>query len=60
MRGKLRKEIELGQISGPHVQLPLPNLQISPLGIVSKKAQGEFRLIHHLAFAYCGSVKAFH
>lgn len=44
VRGKLRKEMELGQICRPHVKLCLPNLQISPLGIVPKKVQDEFRL----------------
>ena len=29
---------------------PFPNIQVSPLGLVPKKAPGEFRLIHHLSF----------
>ena len=30
--------------------LPLKNLRCSPIGLVPKKAPGEFRLIHHLSW----------
>lgn len=35
---------------GPFSVPPLPNLRVSPLGVVPKKTPGEFRLIHHLSF----------
>ena len=46
---KLDKEVQEGRIAGPFAQKPFPNLVISPIGLVPKKAQGEFRLIHHLS-----------
>lgn len=43
---KLTKEIQHGPFSEP----PLPNLRISPLMVIPKKVQEEFRMIHHLSF----------
>lgn len=54
VRSKLGKKTALGRIAGPHVQLPLPKL--SPLGIVPKEMQGEFRLIHHQSYPHGDSV----
>ena len=47
---KIQSEIKAGRISGPHPIKPLPNLKLSPLGIVPKKKPGEYRLIHHLSY----------
>lgn len=47
---KLCKEIALGRIIGPFENSPLPNLKISPLGLVPKKSPGSWRLIHNLSF----------
>lgn len=47
---KLSKELEAQRIAGPFYSLPFPMFQISPLGLVRKKTEGEFRLIHHLSF----------
>ncbi|KAJ1154308.1 hypothetical protein NDU88_007061 [Pleurodeles waltl] len=47
---KLEKERQLGRVAGPFTQPPLPNFIVSPLGIVPKKEQGKYRLIHHLSF----------
>ena len=47
---KIQSEITAGRISGPHPIKPLPNLKLSPLGIVPKKKPGEYRLIHHLSY----------
>lgn len=52
---KISKEIDLGRIKGPFSSLPLPNLKLSPLGLVPKKTPGEFRLIHHLSYPRCSS-----
>ena len=47
---KLKKEVLSGGIIGPFDTPPFKNFRISPLGLVPKKALGEFRLIHHLSF----------
>ncbi|XP_053106618.1 uncharacterized protein LOC128325152 isoform X1 [Hemicordylus capensis] len=53
---KIHKEVSLGRVLGPFDELPLPDLRISPLGVVPKKASGEYRLIHHLSFPHGSSV----
>ena len=47
---KLQKELEVHRLAGPFQSPPLSPFLISPLGLVPKKVQGEFRLIHHLSF----------
>lgn len=47
---KLSKEVVLGRMAGPFVELPIPELRISPLGVVPKKEANKFRLIHHLSY----------
>ncbi|KAJ1128642.1 hypothetical protein NDU88_007017 [Pleurodeles waltl] len=47
---KLEKERLLGRVDGPFSQPPLPSFIVSPLGIVPKKEQGKYRLIHHLSY----------
>ena len=47
---KLDKEIAAHRIAGPYSSPPFPQFRISPLGLVPKKTEGEFRLIHHLSF----------
>ncbi|KAM8945815.1 uncharacterized protein RCH25_049154 [Pelodytes ibericus] len=37
-------------MEGPFPSSPIPGLLVSPLGVVPKKEQGKFRLIHHLSF----------
>ena len=54
---KIDKEVREGRVLGPFSKPPMENLRVSPLGIVPKKAPGEFRLIHHLSFPEGGSVK---
>lgn len=44
---KIRKELEAGHVAGPFTRSPIRHLQISPLGVVLKKALGEYRPIHH-------------
>ena len=56
---KLAKEIQAGRIMGPFAEPPLPNLKISPVGVIPKKVQGEFRMIHHLSFPFGASVNDF-
>ena len=56
---KLAKEIQAGRIMGPFAEPPLPNLKISPLGVIPQKVQGEFRMIHHLSFPFGASVNDF-
>ena len=47
---KLKKELESHRLAGPFQSPPLSPFWILPLGLVPKKVQGEFRLIHHLSF----------
>ena len=54
--GKLRKEINLGRIAGPYVTPPIPNLRVSPIGLVPKSCGNAFRLIHHLSWPDGNSV----
>ena len=56
---KLAKEIQAGRIIGPFEKPPLHNLKVSPLGVIPKKVQGEYRMIHHLSFPFGGSVNDF-
>lgn len=50
VRAKLEKELSEGRILGPFAEHPVPDLRVSPLGIVPKKLPGEFRLIHHHSY----------
>ena len=50
VRKKIQAEVDAGRVAGPFQNRPLPNLRISPLGLVPKKEPGEFRLIHHLSY----------
>ena len=56
---KLAKEIAQNRIAGPFREIPYPNLQISPIGVVPKKEEGQFRLIHHLYYPFGSSVNDF-
>ena len=46
---KLQKKLEVHRSAGPFQSPPLSPFWISPLGLVPKKVQGEFRFIHHLS-----------
>lgn len=50
VEAKLHKELEARRLAGPFSSPPFPVFRISPLGLVPKKIEGEFRLIHHLSF----------
>lgn len=50
LQNKIDKEIEAKRVSGPFLSPPFPNIQVSPLGLVPKKAPNDFRLIHHLSY----------
>ena len=53
---KLEKEIKLGRIAGPFNERPLPNVIVSPIGLVPKAEPGKFRPIQHLSFPEGSSV----
>lgn len=53
---KLSKELAANRLAGPFDQPPFDNCRVSPLGVVPKKAFGEYRLIHHLSFQNGDSV----
>lgn len=42
---KLVKELQEGWVAGPFDKPPLPTLHISPLGIIPKKAHGEYNYL---------------
>ena len=50
VQNKIDKEVKEGRVLGPFPTPPIERLRVSPLGIIPKKAQGEFRLNHHLSF----------
>lgn len=56
---KIDKEVAEGRVAGPFPYPPLPNLRISPLGLVEKKNSHDFRLIHHLSYPKNESVNDF-
>ena len=41
---------------GPFYEPPFNNFLVSPLGLVPKKEEGEYRVIHHLSFPEGSSV----
>ncbi|MCG7866997.1 MAG: hypothetical protein JAY74_11590 [Candidatus Thiodiazotropha taylori] len=59
VRQKIKAEVEAGRVAGPFDIRPLPNLRVSPLGLVPKKEPGQYRLIHHLSFPSGDSVNDF-
>ena len=46
---KLHAELKAKRIQGPFDIPPFPYMKISPIGLVPKKAPGQYRLIHHLS-----------
>lgn len=47
---KLDAELAARRIAGPLSVSEHPTLKISPLGVVPKRQEGQFRLIHHLSY----------
>ncbi|XP_067323909.1 uncharacterized protein [Anolis sagrei] len=56
VKQKIDKEVREGRVLGPFPEPPTPHFRVSPLGIVPKKAAGEYRLIHHLSYPKGDSV----
>ena len=55
---KIKKELCLGRFAGPFKDPPFADFVCSPLGLVPKKGNGQFRLIHDLSFPKDNSVNA--
>ena len=55
---KLGKEIQKGRIMGPFDTPPFDPFILSPIGVVPKKNEGEFRMIQHLSFPDGASVNS--
>lgn len=53
---KLKKEISAGRIVGSFERPPFADYMISPIGVVPKKAAGQFRMIQHLSYPHGKSV----
>ncbi|KAJ1187536.1 hypothetical protein NDU88_004311 [Pleurodeles waltl] len=49
VREKLRKDVREGYMAGPFTDWLMQNLIVSPIGMVSKKEDGQFCLIQHLS-----------
>ena len=50
VNAKLSKELDAHRLAGPFSSPPFPVFRVSPLDLVPKKVEGEFRLIHHLSY----------
>ena len=59
VREKIQAEIEAGRKAGPFLFRPVPNLRISPIGLVPKEESNQFRLIHHLSYQHGESLNDF-
>ena len=59
VREKLTIELELGRIAGPFSSPPFPTFRCSPLALIPKKAEGEFRLVLNLSYPRNQSVNDF-
>ena len=53
---KISKELAAGRLAGPFDSQPFPNFRASRLGVLPKKAPGEYRLFHNLSFPRGASV----
>ena len=59
LSSKLDKERSAGRTVGPFSSPPFADFVSSPLGVIPKKTQGEFRIIHHLSYPDGSSVNDF-
>ena len=53
----LSTEVALGRVADPFPSPPLPNFQVSPIGLVPKKHTAKFRTIFHLSFPKSGETR---
>lgn len=53
---KINSELKAKRVKGPFAEPLFLEMKISPIGIVPKKAPGQYRLIHHLSFPSGSSV----
>ena len=56
VRKKLEEEIKEGRVAGPFESIPMPNLRVSPMGLVPKSTPGDYRLIFDLSFPHGSSI----
>ena len=49
----------MGRLVGPFESPPFKNLQVSPIGVVPKEEQGQYRLIHHFSYPDAQSINDF-
>ena len=59
IKSQIKKELLAGRVAGPFKNRPLPNLIVSPIGLVPKKTPGEYRMIHHLSYPEGESINDF-
>ena len=58
LKMKIQKELDAGRAADPFDKPPLPNFQVSALGLVPKKVPGEFRVIHDLSYRKGDSINS--
>ena len=56
---KLKQEMKMGRIAGPFNMPPFEKFRVSPLAVIPKSTQGEYRLIHNLSAPLGNSVNSF-
>ena len=56
LKEKIIFELKAKRVVGPFYEPPFQDFTVSPLGLVPKKEEGEFRVIHHLSFPEGASV----
>ena len=56
LEAKLFKEVGEGRMIGPFLDPPVPNLHVSPIGVVPKH-DGGWRMITHLSYPPLSSIK---
>lgn len=52
---KRHNEVNAGRMSGPYFTLPMPDLHVTPIGVVPK-ADGGWRMITHLSYPPSASI----
>ena len=58
LKMKIQKELDAGRAADPFDKPPLPNFQVSAIGLVPKKVPGEFRIIHDLSYPKGDSINS--
>lgn len=58
LQTKISKEVDEGRMAGPFLQPPMPNIHVSPIGLVPK-SDGGWRMITHLSYPPSSSINTY-